>query len=73
MDVRALLETGGDLTRGLQDAPRKDGGFSPLMLAWVLRRLQIDVLARAVNASEMDVDGLDRFRDELVSRLLFLY
>jgi hypothetical protein len=28
-DVRALLESGGDLERALADAPLKDGGFSP--------------------------------------------
>ncbi len=69
VDVRALLEARGDLKRALRDAPRKDGGFSPLVLAWVLRRLQIDVLARAVEAKEMDIDELGRFRDDLVVRL----
>lgn len=36
VDVRALLDAGGDLSRALSDAPRKDGGFSAQTLAWVL-------------------------------------
>ncbi len=36
VDVRALLEAGEDLTRGLEEAARREGGFSPQTLAWVL-------------------------------------
>ncbi len=36
VDVRALVEAGSDLDRAIRDAPRKDGGFSPALLAWVL-------------------------------------
>lgn len=36
VDIKALLDAGGDLDRALADAPRKDGGFSPETLAWVL-------------------------------------
>jgi hypothetical protein len=60
IDVRALLEAGGDLALALRDAPRKDGGFSPQSLAWVL-----DTLPR-VNLSP----ELDAFRAWLVARLL---
>src|SRR5262245_19375241 len=37
IDVRALLQSGADLKKAIQDAPRKDAGFSPLTLAWILR------------------------------------
>ena len=33
LDVRVLLEGGGDLRRALREAPSKDLGFSPLTLA----------------------------------------
>jgi len=69
VDVRALLAAGGDLARALSDAPRKDGGFSPVLLAWVLRRLEIDVLARGLEVRGLDTADLGRFRDELVARL----
>lgn len=35
-DVRGLVESGMDLERAVRDAPRRDGGFSPMTLAWVL-------------------------------------
>lgn len=60
VDVQALLATGLDLERALRDAPRKDGGFSPETLAWVL-----DTLPDAAVP-----EGLRSFRDELVKRLL---
>ena len=69
-DVQALLHSGEDLRRAALDAPRKDGGFSPLTLAWVLRGLDVQALAR-VAALELDeVERLIRFRDELGERLL---
>lgn len=59
VDVRALLDAGGDLPRGLEDAARKDSGFSPPTLAWVL--------------STQPVTGLDpellRFRGWLIDQL----
>jgi hypothetical protein len=70
VDLRALLERGGDLDRALRDAPRKDGGFSVLMLAWILKDLPIERLAKAaVDEQWVDVGELARFRDELVARL----
>jgi hypothetical protein len=36
VDVRALLEAGGDVDRALSDAPRTDASFSAMTLAWVL-------------------------------------
>jgi hypothetical protein len=66
IDVRELLARGGDLDRALADAPRKDGGFSPLTLAWLLRDLPVESVARAQGESG---DDLAEFRDKLVERL----
>ena len=38
VDIDGLLAAGGDLERAVQDAPKKDGGFSGLTLAWLLRQ-----------------------------------
>jgi hypothetical protein len=59
-ELRALLDHSGDLPRALIDAPRKDGGFSPQSLAWVL-----DTLPRTNLTAE-----LDSFRKHLIDRLL---
>lgn len=60
VDVRALLEAGFDLERAVAVASRKDGGFSPATLAWVLS---------TTPEVELD-DGLRTFREELIRRLL---
>ncbi len=60
VDVRALLATGLDLRRAMADAPKKDGGFSPETLAWVLDNLP---------ESGMPED-LQAFRKEFVALLL---
>jgi hypothetical protein len=65
-DVRALIESGGDLGRAVEDAARKDGGFSPLALAWVLRNLDIPRLARASGWDEEAISRLQAYRDRLV-------
>ncbi|HSK78561.1 MAG TPA: nucleotidyl transferase AbiEii/AbiGii toxin family protein [Thermoanaerobaculia bacterium] len=70
VDVRALLESGADLKGALADAPRKDAGFSPLVLAWVLRDLRPRPLAEAAGLSEAEAEDLDRFREKLISVLL---
>jgi len=59
VDVAALLEAGGDLQRAIEDASAKDGGFSPLTLAWVLQSLDSAGDSR-----------LESIRDSLVSRLV---
>ncbi len=40
-DIGALLDAGGDLSRGLNDAAMKDGGFSPPTLAWLLHQFPV--------------------------------
>jgi hypothetical protein len=69
-DVKALLEAGGDWNRALRDAPEKDGGFSPLTLAWVLRALDERALAAAAGWSALETRGLSEFKAELVDRLV---
>lgn len=60
IDVRALEASGLDLNQALRDAPRKDSGFSPPTLAWVLDTLP---------ETELDAE-LARYRESLVRRLL---
>lgn len=70
VDVRALLAAGERLERALADAPRKDGGFSPLTLAWVLRGVPVEEVAGATGCSATEAQGLAAFRDDLVDRLV---
>ncbi len=67
IDVAALLEHGGDLNRALRDAPRKDAGFSPLTLIWLLR--EMPVLALSLASGESNALSRDRveFRDRLIA------
>lgn len=69
VDVRALLQAGGDLERASRDAVRKDGGYSPLMLQWVLRGFPVAPLASRLGYAEADAAALVQFRDELVEAL----
>lgn len=71
-DVAALLEAGGDLRRAAEDAPRVDTGFSPLTLAWVLRGLAVEKLARMAGIEGEAAAELARFRDGLVAELVRL-
>ena len=59
VDVEALLLAGGSLDRALVDAAKKDGGFSPQTLAWVLQTVRM-------KGWEAHVP----FRDQLIDRLL---
>lgn len=72
LDVRVLLDAGGNLERALRDAPEKDAGFSPLTLAWVLRQLPISSLAEVSGWSSADGADLQNFRDELLRRITSL-
>ncbi|HEU4732830.1 MAG TPA: nucleotidyl transferase AbiEii/AbiGii toxin family protein [Kofleriaceae bacterium] len=69
VDVRELLR-GGDLERALEDCPRQDAGFSPLTFGWSMRGLRIDRLAAALGWASQDIVELERFRDELVDRVV---
>jgi len=71
VDLQHLLRdaTEDDLIRAVGHAGVKDGGFSPMTLAWVLRSLEVAPLAAQAGFSKQDIDQLDRFRDVLVSRI----
>ena len=69
-DIRALLDTGGDLPRALGDCPNQDGGFSPMTLSWSLRSLPVERLAASSGWSAARIDALSRFRDALLDRIL---
>lgn len=67
VDVQALVASGGDLERALQDAPKKDSGFSPPTLTWLLKDMPVEKLA--VSAG-YDPVPLLAFRAYLIERLL---
>lgn len=69
-DVRALLDAEGDLARALADAPRKEAGFSPVTLAWVLEQLPVAAMGRALGRTADEIRGLEVFRQGLVGRVL---
>lgn len=68
-DAMALVEAGGDLPRALADAPRKDGGFSPLTLAWVLETTPFEELAAGGDLDEQSLQRLRAFRRGLIDVL----
>lgn len=72
VDVKALLEAGGDLERALRDAPRKDAGFSPLTLAWVLKGFAPATLARALGLEPAETEEITAFHGRLLERILAL-
>jgi hypothetical protein len=70
VDIEALVRAGEDLSSAVADAPRRDSGFSPLTLAWVLR--DWDVRTIALSAGVFDAEALERFRQSLIDRLIAL-
>jgi len=70
VDVRGLLESGADLKQALADAPRKDAGFSPLTLAWILRDIRPKALGHLAGLSEEEAKHLEEFKERLVLELL---
>lgn len=70
LDVTVILEAGGDLDRALADAPKKDGGFSALTLAWVLKDFAAARFAQALGWSEDEGRDLEAFRQRLIARLV---
>lgn len=69
-DIEALLASGGDLEKALADVPKKDGGFSPLTLAWVLKDFRPSALARVAGIEAHRAEQLDRFKESLIQRIL---
>jgi Nucleotidyl transferase AbiEii toxin, Type IV TA system len=70
LDVDALLRNGESLDVALTDAPRRDGGFSPLALAWVLRDFHVRELALVAGIDVPTANRLEAFRESLVERLI---
>ena len=70
IDVQALVESGEDLDSALAAAPRRDSGFSPLTLGWVLRDLDVNGLAGSLGFGDDVAERLDAFRRSLVERLV---
>jgi hypothetical protein len=69
VDVKALVDAGGDLRAALGDAPKKDAGFSPLTLAWVLKGYDPRPAAQALGWSATQTEELLSFRQWLIDRL----
>ena len=69
VDIKALLEAGGDLQAALRDAPKKDAGFSPLTLAWVLKGYDPRPAAQALGWSAAQTEEMLAFRQWLIDRL----
>lgn len=69
-DVLVLLEAGGDLPRALREAPQKDGGFSPVTLAWVLDQFPLAAMARTLGTDAEVLRKLEVFRADLTRQLL---
>jgi len=69
VDVHRLLDSGGDLRRALEDAPRKDSGFSPLALAWSLKELPMSAQAKAEGWPEDRIESLEGFRNSFLAAL----
>jgi len=70
LDLKVLLESGLDLERALAAAPQKDGGFSALTLAWVLRDLRPASVAKQYGLSDPEAAELATFHGQLIQRLL---
>jgi hypothetical protein len=70
IDVRDLLGMGGNLEQALRDAPRKDGGFSSLTLAWVLKEANPAPAARALGWTEAQIRDISDFHAAFVEKLV---
>jgi hypothetical protein len=72
IDVRDLLRAGRDLSRGLEDAARKDGGFSPLTVGWSLASFPVTTRSQAVGIPPDESRALEEFRQSLQSKIAAL-
>jgi hypothetical protein len=70
VDIRAILAAGGDLERAMTDAPKKDGGFSPLVVAWLLRDWPTAALARSAGWGVEEAASLEAFHADLLNRIV---
>lgn len=65
--MRALEQAGFAVESAVPLAAGKDGGFSPAVLAWTLKRLPIARDARGL--AGLSAAELKRYRDDLCDRL----
>jgi hypothetical protein len=70
VDVFVLEREGLSLEQGLAAGQRKDGGLTPAQLAWVLS--QIVLSESEAIPGDVPRDDLDRYRRDLIDRLLVL-
>jgi hypothetical protein len=70
VDVQALVSHGVSLDDAILSAPKKDGGFSPLTLAWVLQNFDMTSLSVPAGLSDIAARRLDAFRLELIEQLV---
>lgn len=70
IDIRALVESGGDLPSALRDCPGQDAGFSPMTFAWGAQSLPLRRVAAAQGWSEPDIEALEQFRQGLVEHVM---
>lgn len=70
VDVKVLLETGLDLGQAVDLASRKDGGFSPATLGYVLHSFPVTPESRIPGG--IDAPELTRFRDKIANDLAIL-
>jgi hypothetical protein len=70
VDVFALEREGLSLEQGLAAGQRKDGGLTPAQLAWVLSQMGLSE-SEGIPGS-VPREELDRYRRELIDRLLVL-
>jgi hypothetical protein len=69
IDLRVLLANGGELTRALCDAAKKDGGFSPLVVAHLLSGFPIERQTELAGLGATEAAELARFASELARRI----
>ena len=69
-DVDALIRSGESLEIAIADAPRRDSGFSPLTLAWLLEDFDVIERAKAAGLDDNQAIDLEAFRQNLIDRLI---
>jgi hypothetical protein len=72
IDVEALVQSGEDLSSAIDDAPRRDSGFSRLTLAWVLRDFDVRAMAGTLGYEAATINRLESFRQRLIEDLVGL-
>jgi len=70
IDIEALVRNGELLQTAIDDAPRRDSGFSPLTLARILRTLDVAAMAPSSGIDPPAAQRLDDFRRWLIDRLV---